>query len=631
MCGILGAVGAPDQVREESLLEGLRGLAHRGPDDCGWHVLRQGGPQPISVFLGNRRLAILDLSAAGHQPMHDPKPGNWIVYNGELYNFKDIRSELQSAGVSFDSRSDTEVILKAYGCWGPQCLQRFRGMFAFAIWDAQQQQLFIARDRFGEKPLYYFLHDGVLFFASEVRALLRTGRVPRRLNPVGLFQFLMFGSVYDPSTLIEDVYALPPAHYMVFKDSSLEQTRYWDVDTTGSSYVVGGNTEKPRPQVTGELCEILREAVTLRTVSDVPIGLFLSGGIDSSALAAVLHRSQSAVSTFTITFKEHDYNEAGYSRAIAGLFHTDHHEILMSLREAMVAIPDAIRAMDQATVDGINTYVVSREATRHGLKVALSGVGGDEIFGGYSTFRSIPSMERFSWVAGVLSLGSRRLLAQMFRWILPRSDRNEKLSTLVEARLEHPYLVARMLFTPRQLDGLCQLWKSGSYESALHPFEDSFRSSQRFDPINRVSYLELRNYMANTLLRDIDSMSMAHGLEVRAPFVDHPLIEYLFTLSGCSKLSENPKHLLTAAVDSVLPRVITHRLKRGFTLPFEHWLRGELRREVERVLLRDSPASEYVNPASVKKIWKAFQAGHTSWSRPWSLYVLSKWAMEILQ
>lgn len=624
MCGIIGSVAYQTVFCEDCLAKGLDALTHRGPDDGGCQTIRVGTPEPTAVFLGNRRLAILDLSAAGHQPMCDPQTGNWIVYNGELFNFKNVRSELQSAGVIFTSRSDTEVVLKAYGHWGEQCLQRFRGMFAFAIWDARGQRLFIARDRFGEKPLYYRLHDGVLVFASELRALLRAESVLPKLSTIGLLQFLMFGSVYDPFTMIEGVHALPPAHYMIFKNGQLEQRRYWDL--TRPAAIPNGTETEVRQTTT----EILCEAVTMRTVSDVPIGLFLSGGIDSSALAAILHNNQSEFRTFTLTFEERDYSEENCSRAIASQFHTDHHEILMSLNKAMTLIPDAIGAMDQPTVDGVNTYLISRETKRQGLKVALSGLGGDEIFGGYSTFHSIPSMERFTWMLGVLSPSKRHLLAKAFRWFMPRNDRNDKLSTLIQGSI-NPYVVARMLFTPTQLDELYKASENNLNERALEPFEASFRRSQEFDPINRVSYLELRNYMSNTLLRDTDFMSMAHGLEVRAPFVDHLLIEHLFTISGYDKLRVNSKHLLTAAVGDVLPHAITHRPKRGFTLPFEHWLRDELRIAVKQVLLRDGLLTEYIRPAAVKSVWAAFEAGRTSWSRPWSLYVLGKWAAEVLK
>ena len=636
MCGIMGAVGSPDEVREECLLQGLAGLAHRGPDDSGWQVIRQSGPSPTSIFLGNRRLAILDLSPAGHQPMQDRDTGNWIVYNGEIYNFREIRSELESHGIAFHSHSDTEVILKAYGKWGAGCLDYFRGMFAFAIWDAHTRALFLARDRFGEKPLYYFHRDGLFLFASEVRSLLQTGLVARQLDEVGLTEYLRYGSVSDPDTLIRGIHSLPPAHSLLLKEGEATVRKYWDLNSPERDLAAPGPVGHIGPDTIVELRTQLEDAILLRTVSDVPVGVFLSGGIDSSSLVVLLSRKHPNLSTFSVVFNESDYSEAEYSRSVSTLFGTDHHEIVISGHAVMTSLPQIIGAMDQPTIDGVNTYIVSRETRRMGFKVALSGLGADEIFAGYETFKAVPRMERVAWYASVVNPTSRRMLASIIR--LPNAKRRprvEKLAALIEGdeSIPHPYALARTLFMPRQLRQLSLGSDDRNGDSAMAPLADIVKWAARFDPVNRTSYLELRHYMANTLLRDSDFMSMAHGLELRVPFIDHKLAEFMFRIPGAFKLKRGlPKWLLTEALRGGLPQQVVQRPKRGFTFPFELWLKKEMRHDMEDVLL-DTSANlvDGVDRKFVAAVWKDFLAGKTTWSRPWSLYVLKQWVDKFLK
>jgi len=641
MCGILGAVGAPDEVREECLLRGLTGLAHRGPDDSGWHVIRKDTSQPTSIFLGNRRLAILDLSLAGHQPMQDRDTGSWIVYNGEIYNFWEIRCELESYGIGFNSRSDTEVILKAYGKWGAGCLDYFRGMFAFAIWNGRTTELFLARDRFGEKPLYYFHRDGLFLFASEVRSLLQTGLVARELDEVGLVDYLRYGSVSADHTLIRGVRSLPPAHCLLLKDGEATLRKYWDLNSAERDLAASGPVRRIDKETVVELRTLLEDAILLRTVSDVPVGIFLSGGIDSSSLVGLLSRKRPNLNTFSVVFKELDYSEAQYSRAISTRFGTDHHEIEISSHAVMTSLPQIIGAMDQPTVDGVNTYIISRETRRMGYKVALSGLGADEIFGGYETFITVPRMEWFAWSAGTINPKLRHMLASIISVaISKRSPRAEKLAVLIEGDggIPHPYALARMLFMPRQLRQLGLVSDSRDVDPATAPFADILKWAERFDPVNRTSYLELRHYMPNTLLRDSDFMSMAHGLELRVPFIDHKLAEFLFRIPGASKLERGlPKWLLIEAMQGllphrVLPRQIVRRPKRGFTFPFELWLKKEMRQDMEDVLL-DTSANLLtgVDRKFVATVWKDFLAGEATWSRPWALYVLMRWVEMFLE
>ncbi|MGA2389089.1 MAG: asparagine synthase (glutamine-hydrolyzing) [Candidatus Sulfotelmatobacter sp.] len=640
MCGIFGIIGFNAAVAPDLLLRATNSLAHRGPDDSGTVLLRDPALPAIEIGLGSRRLAILDLSSSGHQPMHDPATGNWIVHNGEVYNFREIRTRLECAGFRFNSSSDTEVILKAYAHWGEDCLHEFRGMFAFAIWDARHHRLFVARDPMGIKPLYYYQSDRYFIFSSEVRTLLQTGLVPRRIDSAGLLNYLTFGSVCDPNTLIQNVTALRAAHFLTWQGGRVVEEEYFDLLDPTSEFTADSAPEQ-RDEVEANISAMLDEVVRMQLVSDVPLGVFLSGGIDSSALVGILHRNGIQPSTFSIVFRESEYSEAQHSRAVARHFHTDHHEITVSQSDLFAAIGPAVQAMDLPTIDGVNTYFVSQHTRAAGVKVALSGLGGDEMFAGYSSFRTVPRMERFTdlWKQ-VPSLASRPL-ASAFAAAAPSSDQNRKLTALAEddESVIHPYFLSRMVFTPEQQSELLTARAthgvSGSEASARAeiPLLDSLNRAQHLDAINRVSYLESRSYMLNTLLRDSDSMSMAHGLEVRVPLIDHHLARRILALPGSSKLdsrkmdSRTPKPLLVRALGGTLPDSIVHRTKQGFTLPFDQWLREDLRGVMEDSLsaIGSSPLGSYINERAARRVFTDFLKGHTSWSRPWSLHVLESW------
>ena len=624
MCGIVGIIARGGQVAEDVLERATASLAHRGPDDSGTVILRHAD---VEVGLGHRRLSIIDLSALGHQPMKDPATGNWIVYNGEIYNFRAVRQELAQLGDTFASQSDTEVILRAYARWGDACLDKFRGMFAFALWDATRRRLFIARDPMGIKPLYY-AHVGQYFlFASEVRTLLGTGLVAKRLDRCGLLNYLTFGSVYDPLTLIEGVHVLPAGHSLSWENGEITASRYWDLVSPNSEW------GQPTPDVQlGEapLREMLEEAVRLQLVSDVPVGVFLSGGIDSSALVSILSRGGVTPSTFSIVFREAEFSEQQFSRAVARRFHTDHHEITVSQRDVLEVVPAALGAMDLPSMDAVNTYFVARETRAAGVKVALSGLGGDEVFAGYSTFRDVPRMERVEAIARYVPAPLRHAAGAAMSALLPQKDSSRKrVALLAEGdRLLHPYFLARRLFLPAQCDALFPGSEKLTGESQAGIVQ-SLERARGLDPINRVSYLESRCYMLNTLLRDSDCMSMAHGLEVRVPLIDHGLAKTVLAIPGERKLGRTPKQLLVAALQGSLPDEIVHREKRGFTLPFEGWMRGDLRREVLPKLKASAvvggPLRDMLDPAAVEKVWDDFDAGRTSWSRPWALFVVMRW------
>jgi len=631
MCGIFGIVSRSSALSPDLLEKAAQSLAHRGPDDWGTILLNTAGQE---IGFAHTRLSIIDLSALGHQPMHDPVTGSWIVFNGEIYNFRQLRQELESAGAEFRSQSDTEVVLAAYRTWGEDCLSRLAGMFAFGLWDGPQKRLLLARDPMGIKPLYYY-HSGPNFlFASEVRTLLQTGLVPRKSDSTGVLSYLAFGSVYEPWTMVEGVSAVPPGHLLKVENSAVTSREYWNPLRSFSAAVESEQRPQDQTATMTQLPAILRDAVVSHLVSDVPVGVFLSGGIDSSSLVALLSHNGVRPNTFSLVFREEEFNEAPYSREAARRFGTDHHEIPVSVDDALASLPAALRAMDQPTIDGINTYLVSAQARAAGVKVALTGLGADEMFAGYSNFRRVPKMERFVRRFGRLPRFARRPLAASMALFAGKSDRNRKLAEMTESQdsIVHPYFLARMLFGPAEREAL---FSSPDYHASQQSLDrvlqESVTESQSLDPVNRVSYLESHFYLRNTLLRDSDFMSMAHGLELRVPFLDRALVEACFRIPGARKLEGNgPKSLLLASLGVELPREIVNRPKRGFTLPFERWLRGHMRQPIETALLGSGPNYASLNPDAVSNIWNQFLAGETSWSRPWSLFVLARWCEQNL-
>jgi asparagine synthase (glutamine-hydrolysing) len=624
MCGIFGLVGKRTAELGRALGQGTRALAHRGPDDEGTELLPLASDPDTCVGLGSRRLAILDLSPAGHQPMHDPATGNWLTFNGEVYNFQQIRCELEKLGHRFVSSGDTEVLLKAYGQWGEACLERLVGMFAFAVWDAHKERLFLARDRLGEKPLYYYERPGLFTFASEVRSLLAAGLVPRRLSTAGLASYLGFGAVQDPLTIIDGVGSLPPGHTLTWEKGRYSINKYWSLAEVAARPPATDSREEALKVIR----ERLLESVSQRLVSDVPLGIFLSGGVDSSCVVALAREVRSEpLDTFSVALGDTDFCEAVYSRSVASEFGCRHHQIDLTEAGLLEEIPGAVTAMDQPTVDGVNTFIVSQATKKAGLTVALSGLGGDELFAGYATFNSVPRMMRFRRYAGWLEPLGKGVYALLGR---AQTNRPAKIRALAagDYYAGQPYFLSRALFLPAGVHALLphSPAQNGQFGApwSLREVAEAIRC---LDPVNQVSVLEGSTYMANTLLRDTDCMSMANSLEVRTPLLHHPLWEYVLPLAGKLKLDPPlPKPLLLRAAGRRLPGETYLRAKKGFTLPFEHWMQDGLKAEVERELL-DPGLSEHfaLSARRVAGIWQAFLAGKTSWSRPWALFALKRW------
>lgn len=592
MCSISGVF----RIFADAVVRMNEAQRHRGPDDQGVVDLGQ-------VVLGNTRLAIIDTSAVGHQPMHDPETGNWITYNGETYNFRELRDQI---GGEWMSNTDTEVVLRGYGKWGVDIFRKLRGMFALALWDDQKRQLLLARDPLGIKPLYYCSTKDQFVFASELRALLASGSVPRRIDPAGVDSYLANGSVAAPLTIVEGVKQLLPGHYLQVSANDRRDVEF----ALPEREDVAGD----RKDAVARLRAELEKSVRLHLVSDVPLGVFLSGGMDSSALVALMSRYQTP-QTFSVVFDEPAFSEAPFSRAVAERFQTDHREIRLTEDHLIEMLPEAIAAIDQPTMDGINTFVVSKAVKNAGITVALSGLGGDELFAGYPSFRRAVKVARMPQaskrvlraVSGVGKLAVNGSVQRQKFWQLANS----------EGTAADIYRISRQLFSPgavKEITGRESICRGGT------PWPPEFA-----DTINAISELELNGYMTNTLLRDTDAMSMAHSLEVRVPFVDVKVVNYVLSLPGDWKLRNGyPKPLLADALSDLLPRDFMARPKKGFTLPFEKWLQQNLRYEVSSVLEDISPI---LNSGAVRKIWRDFlqKPRAVGWSRPWSLYVLAKW------
>ncbi len=630
MCGICGIITPlPRQEILPALTRATRALTHRGPDDEGLDFLTPESA-PLTAAFGHRRLSILDLSPAGHQPMHDAATGNWITYNGEVFNFHAVRQTLAARGLHFQSNSDTEVLLKGYGLLGHEAINEWRGMFALGFWESAAQRLVLVRDRLGIKPLYYYYDGQNFLFASEVRALLATGLVPRKLSRAAVESYLAYGSVQQPLTIIENVYAVLPGHTLTFANGRLHTEPYWQLSASAAA-------TKPVDEaaVTEEIAELLLDAVRLRLVSDVPVGVFLSGGIDSSAVVSLLRRAiASEIKTFSVFFNELDFNERVYAERVAQAYDTSHHSVFLSERDVLAKLPRALNALDQPAVDGLNSYIVSEAAAGAGLKVALSGLGGDEVFAGYDFFRTVEQSERRRTQVQKVPSGLRRAASTAINALgtLSPDHRANKLSHLLRSDHlhEHSVQLHRRLFTREQQQ---QLLSANGYAVAAYQRDwtllADWTGQQRelcatADAVNQASILDMCGYLSNTLLRDTDTMSMAHSLEVRVPLIDHKLVERMLALPGALKVRpRKPKKLLVDAVGNLPPEIV-NRPKRGFELPFKHWLLGELREQVESAF--NAPGlDDLFQPQGVQTLWQDFLQTRVTWSRVWSLFVLGEW------
>jgi len=598
VCGIAGTVALAPAAARTAVERMCAQMIRRGPDDGGIERLAGG------AVLGSRRLAIIDPTPAGHQPMRDAERGTTVVFNGMIYNFRELRSQLEAEGEQFVSECDTEVVLRAYGRWGRGAVQRLHGMFALAIWDERDRTLLLARDRLGIKPLYYANGEGRLAFASTVKALLAAGIVPAAVSRPGLASFLAFGAVAEPLTAIEGIHALPPASTAAFRDGRLSLERYWEPPAVAQGGMHGHEDV---------LRTLLANAVRTHLVSDVPLGVFLSGGLDSSLVAALAAREVADVRTVSVAFEDRAYDEAAWMDRVAHRIGSTHTTFLLRPSELVDWLDDAFDAMDQPTLDGINTYVVSRVAAAGGLKVALSGLGADELFDGYRHVRRV----RLLGLAEQVPSPLRRATASLAT-LVPHGARGDKaVEWLRDPGLSSPYELLRRLFLPRDIQTL--LGGNGAVNGAT-PRTTALPQ----ELYARVSRLDLENYLRNVLLRDTDSMSMGNSLEVRVPYLDDAVVSW--TLAQPAAVKGEGKAILGLAASGLVPEGIVRRRKRGFVLPLSGWMRNELHGEVSERLSQLPAALDGALAAdAIGDVWSAYCADGRRWLRPWSLYALSRW------
>lgn len=646
MCGISGILGNSTQHHINGMVAAMR---HRGPDDSG--VYRDEG-----IALGMARLAVIDITTAGHQPMHNQGGSIWIVYNGEMYNFQQEKSILETQGHRFESHSDTEVVLRMYEVYGDDFILRLRGMFALAIYDKRnglgKERLVLARDHLGIKPLLYCRAGPRLLFASEMKAILASDLVERQVEPEALRLLLTFGSVAQPYTMIKGVKMLLPGHRLIVENGDDRIEQYWRLGVGRRAKEVDG---LPYPQLVSLVRANLEESVRLQMVSDVPLGAFLSGGVDSSLLVAMMARNSSRrIKTFSVGFEAEgaSIDESGDAENTARFVGTDHSRVVVTGQQVREHIQHIAAALDQPSVDGVNSYFVSL-AARQAVTVAISGTGGDELFAGYPWF--------ITMVANAQRDLNHPLRSQLGRFAssfarLPVFDPllcGGRLGARLQAlRGSHGFVsrYARIF----QIFGVCgaaDFLSPTMRALTMTGHEPALDISQADElpkaaPLERVSALCLRGYTQNQLLRDIDAVSMAHSLEVRVPFLDSLLTDLALSLPRETKLGSlqgvaNPetasyrdtgtKRVLVDAGEGLLPPGMDRQTKRGFGMPFDAWLRGPLREVFEDALSPEVVKRRgFFDEIAVGRLKEDFLAGKGSWPQPWLLMMTELWCREVL-
>lgn len=623
MCGIAGVIHPIDGVARAAIRRMNAAQVHRGPDDEGVFVARVGD---ATLALGHRRLAIQDLSPSGHQPMVNPENGDVIVYNGELYNVDALRSELAGTGATFRGRSDTEVMLLAFARWGPRCFTRFRGMYALAIYQPRDGNLLLARDPLGIKPLYVAQLRDRLVFASELQAIMGTGLVDKETDRWGLASLLAYGAVAAPRTMVKDVRVLDAGTYAQVPLSlagAVVKHVFWSLPSLVNSETV----ETP-------VAEVLRapvsEAVSSHLIGDVPVGMFLSSGLDSTAIATLAAHSRSGdIDTFTVSLaKRSAIDESPGAEETARRLGTRHHSVHLDERKALKLTREWLSALDQPTVDGLNTFIMARAVREQGIVVALSGLGGDEMFGGYRSFRLVPPLHRLARIAPWLSVPQRRFLARRVTAHLDNILR-QKASDLVatDGTLADLYLLTRRLFSDEAMRrfGFGEAeWRQAKY---LPPEVPLTSYVYQDDDWASVRALEIKLYLGNTLLRDADVCGMRHGVEIRVPLLDQQVVDTVlrWSMDG-RRLQRVNKRWLADTMRGAIPRRVVQMRKQGFFLPQADWMRTSVRDEFES-RIEVACSSGLLEPRAVRKTWDDFIVSRrdSGWSRAWLLGILGAW------
>ena len=643
MCGICGEIDFSKGVESETIQRMCGALAHRGPDDEGmvfvkgdnYIEVKRNDKLPVNetgfqIALGHRRLSIIDLSEAAHQPMCNEDGAIWIVYNGEIYNFQELRKELENRSHLFKSRSDTEVILHAYEEWGTECLRRFRGMFAFAIWDSNLRRLFMARDRLGEKPLVYFNQNGHFAFASEIKALLEIPGVERRVNIYALHDYLTYQYVPSPDTIFEGIKKLPPAHYLIYDCSgNIRIERYWKLNFELSQKIHTGLQD---------LIDLLRteleESVRLRLISDVPLGAFLSGGMDSSLIVGMMSKlSEKPIKTFSIGFEEEGFDELSYARLVSNHFSTEHHEFVVR-PHAIEILPKLVWHYNEPFADSsaIPTYYVAN-MTKDFVKVILTGDAGDENFAGYGRY------VRSKWVALFTKLPEKfrkELMPVLLRKISALRYREKTLNRLADfmevltCDQGRNYAEQMKIFNNKELGDICtkDFAKDIKKETPFTFLLEKYQEADTEDLLEKLLYVDINSYLPEDLLVKMDIATMANSLEARIPFLDHKFIELVAGIPSDLKLRRaNSKFILKKAFSDFLPGPILSRKKMGFGVPVSRWFRKELKDYIHEILLDNKTLNRgYFRKAVIERLLNehiSLRYDHSA--KIWALLVLEIW------
>lgn len=620
MCGIAGMVQAERDgaISSATIHRMCEAIVHRGPDDEGIFV--KGG-----VGLGMRRLSIIDL-AGGHQPIFNEDKTIWIVYNGEVYNFPELRPELERRGHRFTTHTDTETIVHLYEEYGAECVQKLRGMFAFALYDERAGKLLIARDRLGKKPLHYALHHGTLLFGSEMKSILAVQPELAQVNRQALLEYMYFGYVPDPATAFTPIQKLPPGHLLEFEEGQVRIRQYWDLPQYGT------NDPASEEELLEELEHRLAEAVRIRLIADVPLGAMLSGGVDSSTIVALMARATSQpVKTFSIGFRQEDFNEAPYARAVAEKFGTDHHELIVE--------PDLVDTVNQLTghmeepfgdSSMLPTYFISCLARKY-VKVALSGDGGDEAFAGYDRYRIHLQERSYENVPG---WAKRFYREHVHRWV-PYAMPGRNLAYSISLPWQERYVEGVSFQSFQREMGILSADFAGPNGAPLKAFREYLDKAPARDPLSRVLYLDTKTYLPGDILTKVDRMSMATSLEARVPILDHVFLEWVTALAPRWKMRNGQqKFILRKLAERVgVPSSVLNRPKRGFALPLGYWMRNELKEMVQTILLEPRTLQRgYFNPAGVRRmLGEHFSERRDHSARLWRLLMFELWHRNFLE
>ena len=630
MCGINGIAFSSRSGRrvDPSLLARMRDvITHRGPDDEGIFI-------DGAVGLGHRRLSIVDV-AGGHQPMTNEDGSVHITYNGEIYNHADYREQLEARGHVYKTHCDTETILHLYEEHGASCVQHLRGMFAFAIWDQRRQQLFIARDRLGVKPLYYSHgDDGSLYFGSEIKALLAANALKPELNFAALPDYLANHATSGEETLFSGIKRLLPGHTLTWRDGRVEISRYWDV-----SFAKSEQTDRSDQDYIAEWSELFRKAVRLRLMADVPLGMFLSGGIDSSAIAAVMSTMVSEpIKTFSVAFKEREANELEYARLVAEAYKTDHHEVVVRPEDFFAALPKLVWHEDEplAHPSSVALYFVSQLAAKH-VKVVLTGEGSDELLAGYARYRkTIYNLALGERYHGAMPVGIRNLIRNRIDGLPVGSKVRQKLVRTflsLQPDIESIYFDNFAVFSRSRQERLLTP-NTRARSGAVDPYAGVRSLLEQTDaksPLDRLLYADIKTYLHELLMKQ-DQMSMAASIESRVPFLDHKLVEFTSSLPERLKLRGwTTKYVLRQSMKGLLPETILSRPKMGFPVPIGKWFREQYHSMVdEYVLSKRSMERGLFDEEFVRGIVKRHDAGEDHSERLWSLVNLEMWQRQFI-